>query len=666
MKEPHPHPIIVQILETKFSRNESSSSYKIFASDGELGMFFHTSGQFGKLHSTGVLSVFTIIRIDQYSYDIESDDPNDTENPCFILHLTVLLNGREATRLLGVPTNIPCELNNWLKVFTIKLEKENRMKSKADTFKLNCLNPAKKKSKLTTGCLEKICSKEVVEKPIVQILSLVKIINAEENLIYYSLHLSDGKSCFNRVFTRSFHFNNLVEAGIITKFSIIRLDRYKLIESNTRIMIINLTVMNKGTDVKTKIGKTIPIKLHVIQDVVLDRLDAVMEEAHLEEGTKILSLACLLDIQREIPVDQPFIQILIANRYGLEYGLEISDALFKVSTEVMDDEICETIINSPHLINSIIRLDEYEVSFVRETFECYKPILHIKKVTFVHQSNAEPDNILGTPVRFDVSKKMSAEDYVFEDIEEEESEQPATTSTSVPEKPIFAKGFLNKAPVVEEDSDEKKRRLSEEIRTLTAKEKVNNQTIDIFQTKMSKLADKNTLLKKRLEKFNKTMLKDSQKLLLENFEIVGVEKKPNEDLKLILQKILRLISANLNMENDIVSIVRCGKTGNILAKCRNKDVRQKVIVAKRGIELTASLLHLDLMSNNICINEHLTPFNKVLLIKAKALKNEKVFDYAWVKNGHVYARSKNLNDNKCIHIYSMDQIKSYGPKPFCL
>lgn len=149
-------------------------------------------------------------------------------------------------------------------------------------------------------------------------------------------------------------------------------------------------------------------------------------------------------------------------------------------------------------------------------------------------------------------------------------------------------------------------------------------------------------------------------MLRENFEIVGVEKKPNENLKLIVNKILRLISAVLDIENDFISINRCVKTDNIIVKCKNVDIKKLVITGKHGKQLNADQLDLWLTKKVININEHLTPFNKVLLTNAKTLRNKKIFDHAWVNNGYVYVSSATINDNKSIHIYSMEQIKSYS------
>lgn len=670
LKQQNTYPPVLQILETKFFRNRSSTKYKIFLSDGEMGIFFRTSVQLNKLHSTGQLSVLTVIRIDQYSDEIPDVDSDDNEP--FIVHLTVLVNGRDMKKVFGAPVNVSSDLQDWLKWFTKKLEFEKKMKEKAEKFNLNCINSPKNISKLTQGSLEKICFREIVDKPIVQILSLVKIINAEENLIYYTVHLSDGKSCFNRVFTQSFHFNNLVEAGIISKFAIIRLDRYKLFEYNTRIRIYNLTVMNKGTDVKKKIGNTLPIKLPGISDIMLDRMK---DNISLDQKTCPLSLASLSDIQREVPWTNPVLQIIILNRYGTQYGVQISDGVFKISTEVMNDDISRKILSAKQPSHAIIRLDEYEVAFVKESFEFYRPVLHIIKATLIGDSSGLNQKI-GKPICSESNKSMSEEegpDYVFEIIEEEQIEQPASASASTSvEKPIFNKGFLCKDSIVEESSSqeysnemaEKHKNLNEKIRDLTLQVEECTKYESDCKNDISKLQMANDKIKKRLGKIHKKGLKVSQKVLENNLEIIGVELKPNENLKAILIKIFGIVSVTLDIDIDIVSINRSVRNTSILVQCRNIDIKQKILDAKRGKELDPELI-LNLpnpLKRKIFITEQLAPFNKVLLIRAKALKNDKVFDFVWIKNGKLLVQSATKNENKPIHIYSMDQILKYSSK----
>lgn len=361
-----PNPLVLQILETKVFRNDNFTYYDMYLSDGDLGMIFSNNHKFNRLHSTGKLSVFTIIEVDKYEFEFHD---NGSSFQSDILSFKIIANGRDVKKIIGSPTNLTQEMRTWLNLFTIRLEKETILKQEDSKLKLTCLNSSTNISKLSTGCLQKICYGDKIEKPIVQILSLVKIINAEENLIYYSVDISDGKKSFHRVETQSFHFNNLVEAGFIDTFSIIRLDKYSLFENETRLKVTNVTVINK--DVTSQIGETLePVKLLIFDYRLRDKLLKDMKMA----GKKMtLDAASLVDIQRGVSFLNPVVQIVNFNKYDrLLYNFEISDGVFRIFTEFMDEKLTEGLLTLKFTQNAIVKIDKYELSFVKDTYEQYK------------------------------------------------------------------------------------------------------------------------------------------------------------------------------------------------------------------------------------------------------------------------------------------------------
>lgn len=63
------------------------------------------------------------------------------------------------------------------------------------------------------------------------------------------------------------------------------------------------------------------------------------------------------------------------------------------------------------------------------------------------------------------------------------------------------------------------------------------------------------------------------------------------------------------------------------------------------------------ISNNMFINEHLTPNMKAILKQAKDVAKIKKYKFVWVKNGCVYARKNETS--RVIKLTSMDDINRF-------
>lgn len=352
---------VLQILGTTVvSNDQGDTHYDVYLSDGVKGMLFTSSVQLNKLFSSGKLSAFTVVKINSL---------NNTK--CLILELSVIANGLEIRKMIGNPSPLASEMEIWLNFFTTKLDVAMDIQSRVNRFRKQCLNSSKNIGVLTTGCLEKIRSGEIIKKPLLQVLTLVKVTNAEENCFNYSVELSDGKFSFNRFYTRSTHFNNLVAAGLISEFSIIKLEKYEQSDFKSRIKIRNVTVVNKGSDVKSVIGDPKPVKdgssqRYAITDKMLTRL-----LSYTDLSKSILDTACLSDMQHEVAVSKPILQLINHHKYAEQCNLEISDGLFKIYTEMLNSEITQQINSGGFLQGSTFRVDEYEVSIVKQEYDTY-------------------------------------------------------------------------------------------------------------------------------------------------------------------------------------------------------------------------------------------------------------------------------------------------------
>lgn len=234
---------------------------------------------------------------------------------------------------------------------------------------------------------------------------------------------------------------------------------------------------------------------------------------------------------------------------------------------------------------------------------------------------------------------------------------------SKPEKSFLKKGFLNKPAdkvVTPKEEDflffTQKTELDKQLRSLNIKLKDGNKNVADFKKCINTLESENAQLMKKLENKKKTQSIKLQKLIENNLEISGIQQKPNEDLRDIVDRIFTLLSVSLNFYEDI-TITR-GSHEILLVKCKNTEIKKKILNGMHGKKLHTEELYLNLMKRSIFINEQLTHSNKLIFLKAKALRKNKVFDNVWITNGHVMVKSKS-DGNKSVHIYSMEQLNKY-------
>lgn len=648
---------VLQILGTIVSTNDQGDThYNIYLSDGEKVKLFKSSEHLNKLHSSGNLSVFTVIKINSI---------NDSNR--LIKEITVIANGLEIRSMIGKPTPIDSKMEIWLNFFTAKLEMSSLIQLRVNSFKQQCLNSSKNIEELSIGCLEKIRSGEIIEKPILQVINLVKVTNAEENCFNYSCELSDGKFTFNRFYTRSQHFNNLVASGLIGEFAIIRLEKYEQSDFKSRIKISNVTVVNQAIDVKKIIGEPKPVKdgssqRYAITDKMLNKL-----LAYSDLSSSILDTACLSDMQHEVAVTKPILQLIIPYRNQEQINLEISDGLFKIYTEILNPEITEQITSKQICQNSLFRVDEYEVSIVKQEFDSYIPIVNLLKITPLKSST----EIIGKPIPSGACKGMP--DHDEDEIFEEEEYDGASGSSSTTKTTLQSlKDFMSNETNDDEDivSSEsavniaemikKHNELNEQLSSLTIKVNEFNEKKEQFKNDITRLANENIKLKKRYEKMKKTKVMGKQKLIENYLEITGIQQSQNENLIQIFLIICVLIEVQLDLDVDIISISRDPKSRSILVACNNSSIKEKLLDGKRCKDIFSDVFsNLDVPRKRIQMHELLTPFNKLIMFKAKTLKDKGIFDYVWSKNGRVLVKVTGPI-KRSIHIYCLEQLKKYS------
>lgn len=161
-------------------------------------------------------------------------------------------------------------------------------------------------------------------------------------------------------------------------------------------------------------------------------------------------------------------------------------------------------------------------------------------------------------------------------------------------------------------------------------------------TGMEKVTDQIPILQDSIDKLNRESQDRDQWARANNAEIIGIPQKKNENLYDIAQKIATLSNFTVRKE-DINYIAR------IPTRIPNAD--KPIIVAfnsrftKEDFVATARKSKLLNISNlgfsasaNFYVNDHLTPSNKSLLSKARALAKENNFKYVWVKHCKIMAK----------------------------
>lgn len=123
---------------------------------------------------------------------------------------------------------------------------------------------------LTTGVIARIMHGEDVPQPVLQILGIKKI-NTNSDQERYRLLMSDGKY-YNSYAMLASQLNEMQHKGLLNENTIVRLDKYMTSMvgkegSGKRVLIVTeLTVLNSGEEVNTKIGEPVTYENAAKQD----------------------------------------------------------------------------------------------------------------------------------------------------------------------------------------------------------------------------------------------------------------------------------------------------------------------------------------------------------------------------------------------------------------
>lgn len=158
--------------------------------------------------------------------------------------------------------------------------------------------------------------------------------------------------------------------------------------------------------------------------------------------------------------------------------------------------------------------------------------------------------------------------------------------------------------------------------------------------------------------------------LINNLEISGIPQAKGENLMSILRHICLKVGFTLqDGDVDMINRVRRYHSDSGI----HKDVRPPAIIvrftqrkrkdellsavrARRGI--TTTDLELPGPASNVYIGDHLTPSNKLLLKRARQMKNELQYSYLWIRDCKIQMRKNDNSRVMYINSYAdLDNLK---------
>lgn len=142
---------------------------------------------------------------------------------------------------------------------------------------------------------------------------------------------------------------------------------------------------------------------------------------------------------------------------------------------------------------------------------------------------------------------------------------------------------------------------------------------------------------------------NDQRDRLLNLEFVGIPESKEENLKDITIKIAQAANVSINV-SDIVQANRIsprvkiqGRPRTVVVKFQSRLIKENIFSGARKNRISTKSIDLPGNPSPIFVNEHLTPYNKILLKKLKDFAKNKEIQYVWTKNGRLYMRKNNLS-----------------------
>ncbi|XP_075162697.1 replication protein A 70 [Haematobia irritans] len=359
----------------------------------------------------GKLDKNCIVRLDQYvTTELAADCPQ--RRALIIAGMTVLHSGEQVKEQIGEPVSYIETLPPIVPTDAPNTNEENPTPSTStsechDASEMgDNNNPESSKpsnsTSLSVGVIARIMSGESVLNPVVQILGVKRMAEHLRIMISDSKY-SNSYALLATQLNAKFNEENLKDK------SIVRLDKYittvvvRSIPAKRLLLILGMTVLNSGDQVKENIGDPVSYFEGLSQ---FDTTDAPnTSEPNSNSSTTFdsnsLSVGVIPRIMAGETVVDPVVQLLGVKRIGAPHNrwrIWISDGNY-FHTFVMIATHLNSKFNEKNLKNkSIIRLDRYITSVVGNG-TLSKRVLIILEMTILHSGDTVKEAI-GKPVSY--------------------------------------------------------------------------------------------------------------------------------------------------------------------------------------------------------------------------------------------------------------------------
>lgn len=174
-------------------------------------------------------------------------------------------------------------------------------------------------------------------------------------------------------------------------------------------------------------------------------------------------------------------------------------------------------------------------------------------------------------------------------------------------------------------------------------------TVRVLQDRVKVVEERTTLftqIESDVAKLNTNVNDTEQWARSNNAEIKGIPIKHKENLFDIAISLGSRINFSIK-KTDINYITRVpsrheGHSNSIIISFINRYTKDYIAAARRIKPITLESLGYS-TEGRVFVNEHLTVFNKTLLMKSKAIARENNFRFVWVKHGKIFVRKNDTS-----------------------
>lgn len=183
--------------------------------------------------------------------------------------------------------------------------------------------------------------------------------------------------------------------------------------------------------------------------------------------------------------------------------------------------------------------------------------------------------------------------------------------------------------------------MSNEYDKFTKNLKEQNSEMNNLKRCVSELKRENNLKNTEIAQLKDSLVSLDQYIRNRNVEVTGVVEEENEDLKSVIVSIAKEVCVEIcPSEIDVIHRVPSANKNlpkPIVVQFTNRQKRD-AFLAKRQLIITNAKISGTKLAQKVYINEHLSPYFKLLLKQTKVRARDAKYKYVWFRNGKILVR----------------------------